>query len=88
MFNLQRFGDNDVVTTSTELKVKMGFGPDDDRTISLPNPKNDLTAEQINNAFSDVTVTKVIVGDKDAADFTGIKEAYKEEKTVRKLDLS
>lgn len=88
MFNLQRFGDNDVVTSTEELKIKMGFGSEDDRTISLPNPKNTLSAELINNVFSDVTVTKIIVGDKDGADFTGILSAYKEEKTVRKLDLT
>jgi len=88
MFEIQLFGDNDTITSSQDLKVRMEFGSDDDRLISLPNPRTDLTAADITNAFSDVTITKVVVGDKDSADFTGISEAYREDKVVRKLDLT
>lgn len=88
MFNLQMFGDNDTVTSSADLKIKMGFGSEDDRTISLPNPRANVTAQEITNAFTDVTVSKVIVGDKAGADYTGILSAYREDKTVRKLDLT
>jgi len=88
MFQLQLFGDNDTVTSAAELKIRQQFGADDDRLLSLPNPRSNITAADINNAFSDVTTTQIIVGDKDGAAFTGISKAYREEKTIRKLDLT
>lgn len=88
MFEIQLFGDNDTITSSQELKVRMEFGSNDDRLIGLQNPRSDLTAADITAAFSDVSITKVVVGDKDSADFTGLKEAYREDRVVRKLDLT
>lgn len=81
-------GANDTVTSSRELKIGTKYVDDDTRLISLKNPKTNLTEQQVKSVFSDVTVTKVLVGDKNGADFDSLYTAYIEEKSDRNLDLS
>lgn len=76
----------DITKTTKQLILVAGFADGDDRTISLDNPKSDITAEQI-NALKDRGII-TIVGDKNRAKFTGWKDARLVESTVTTLDLA
>ena len=88
MFNIQLFGDNDTVTSSREGKFNFGFEDGDTRLITVPNPKINLTAEQINDVSQFAVTNNILIGDRAGASTTGIFEAYYEEVTKRQLDLS
>lgn len=87
-FSIQLFGDNDIVTSSRELKLDYLFTDGDNRTTSLPNPKTNLNATQINSVSQTLADTQAFVGDKTGAPFSKIQSAYILETTRRKLDLS
>lgn len=87
-FDVQAFGDNDTLTSSRELKLDYLFSDGDTRTTSLPYPKTNLTAAQINSASQTLADTQAFVGDKNNGAFVKIQSAYMLETTRRKLDLS
>lgn len=90
MFNLQLFGNNDTVTSSSELKYNLGFTDGDTRILNLKNPKSGLTDSDVNavKSFFIASDTSLIVGDKNGSDFAGFISIEKIDKTTRTLDLS
>lgn len=78
----------DTVTSSRELKLEYLFEDDDTRTTSLPYPKANLTATDINSTSAVLAATNAFVGDKNNADFVKIKSAKIVEQTRVKLDLA
>lgn len=89
MFEIQRFGDNDVVTSTREGKLLVKFYDGDTRTITIDNPKNNLTAATINAFVSNnLVATQPLIGDKTGASLTGAESFKIIEKTDRKLDLT
>lgn len=88
MFNLQMFGTNDTITSSREGKLVVEFYDGDNRTISIDNPKSDLTATQINNVVNYIKENQPIIGDKTGASVVGASSYKTIEKTERKLDLT
>lgn len=68
------------ITNTHELKLLAAFADEDDRTITIPNPKANLTKTQI-EAFAEVAAP-VIIGDKYGATFTRFKKAYYFDKTT------
>ncbi len=87
-FDIQRFGDNDILTSTREGKLLAKFYDGDDRTITIDNPKNNLTATQIKAFVASMVETQPIVGDKTGASLVGAEYFKIIEKTDRKLDLS
>lgn len=85
MFNLQLF--TDTVTSSDDLKVGLKFNDADTRIITIPNPKTNLTAQTIQQAFDSDTY-KIFIGDRLGAECTGTYTAYRDETTRTKLDIS
>ena len=78
----------DKVKTVKELKLVAGFSDGDDRTLSFPNPADNLTKTQI-TATAFVNAAKaVLLGDKTGADMTGWKSAKVFESTTTYLDLT
>lgn len=88
MFNIQMFGDNDTVTSSREGKLLVKFYDGDTRTLTLDNPKSNLTATNVNNLVTFMTTNQPIIGDKAGASVTGAESFKIIEKTDVKLDLS
>lgn len=86
MFNIQLFADT--VSSSSDLKVGLKFADADTRIITIPNPRNDLTADQIREAFSDTITNQIFIGDKTGAELEGLYTAYKDDITRTKLDIS
>ena len=89
MFNLQMFGDNDTITSSREGKLVVKFYDGDDRTVTIDNPKTNLTASQVKAVVDYMIENQPLIGDKAGASITGAGDTFKIiEKTERKLDLT
>ena len=76
----------DKVKTTKQLKLVVGFEDGDDRTISMENPKSDITAEQINALKTNAIA--VLLGDKAGATCTGWRDAKVVEATTVYLDIT
>jgi len=88
-FDIQRFGDNDIVTSSREGNLLVKFYDGDTRTLKIDNPKSDLNATVLNNFVSNILVaTQPVVGDKTGASIVSAEYFKIIEKTDRKLDLT
>lgn len=75
----------DTITTRNTLVLLAGFADEDDRTVSLPNPKENLTKAQI-DAMGELAVG-VLVGDKYQAEFTRWKSAKYRRANIINYDL-
>ena len=78
----------DKITSSNELKMVFSFYDNDTRTVSIENPRSDLTAADIKEVGTLAKNTNPIIGDKGGAHVVGISSAKVVEKTNIKLDLS
>lgn len=74
------------VKESRDLKLLAGFADEDDRTLTVVNPKTGLTAAQI-NAVGEKAVG-VLIGDKYGAAFTRFKSASYVDSVVTTLDFT
>lgn len=88
MFDVQRFGDNDTVTSSYELQLVYKFADGDTRTTTLPNPRANLSSDAVITASNTLNQTQAFLGDKNDGAFDEIASAVIVSKTRRKLDLS
>lgn len=88
MFNLQRFGSNDTITSSREGKLVVEFYDSDNRTVTFDNPRNDLTAADVNAVVNYMKTNQPVIGDKTGASIVGASSYKTVEKTNTKLDLS
>ena len=90
MFDIQRFGSNDTLTSSQSLKYELGFADGDTRALSLKNPKLNLADSDVNavKSFFVASDTSLVVGDKEGADFLKFNSIELVEKTKRDLDLT
>lgn len=78
----------DKVKSVRELKLVAGFADGDDRTLTVPDPKNSLTRTNfIATAFINAAKA-VLIGDKAGAGMTGWKSAKIFESTTTYLDLT
>lgn len=78
----------DTTKSTRELKIEFGFYDGDTRTQTLENPRNDLTATDINDLAQLAVSTQPIIGDKGGARVVGINSAKIVEKSVVTLDLN
>ncbi len=88
MFDIQRFGSNDIVTTSIELKLELIFEDNDSRTITVQNPRSNVTKAEVEAVSQTLLDTQAFVGDKKGSPFSHVGSAYIISRTRRKLDLS
>ena len=88
-FDIQMFGDNDTITSSREGKLLVKFYDGDTRTITIDNPKTNLTATQIKSFVStNLVATQPLIGDKTGASLVGAESFKIIDKSDRKLDLT
>jgi len=78
----------DKIEVQNELKLKMQFADNDDRTLILEDPKANLTAAQINAAATTLKTSNVFLGDKGGAAFVRFNSAKTVSKKTIKLDLA
>ena len=86
MFEIQLFADT--VSSSREGKLVISFYDSDDRTVTIDNPKSNLTAAQINSFVEQMKTDQPVIGDKTGASVVGATSFKIIEKTETKLDLS
>lgn len=86
MFNIQRFADT--VTSSADLKFNWQFADGDTRLVTLPNPKSDLTATEVQAVIDSAVADGILIGDKAGAALAGVVQVYTENTTKTKLDLT
>ena len=74
----------DTVSTTNELIMLAAFSDEDDRTLTIPNPKATITESDI--AAINAAAANVLIGDKYGASFTRIKKATRRSTTRRKFE--
>ena len=77
----------DTIKSGSELLIECVFQDGDTRTITLNNPRDDLSATDIENLETFMQTNNIIIGDRDGFDFRNIKRAVKRETTTTYLDL-
>ena len=75
----------DSTKTTKQLKLLAGFADEDDRTITIDNPKSNLTWADI-ETFQEVS--SVLIGDKYGAAFTRYKDAKYVDTTLTEIEIS
>lgn len=76
----------DRVTNTVELKLVAGFADEDDRTLTLPNPRGDITPQQLHEL--ETLAAPVLIGDKYGAAFTRWKLVTKVYKARTVYDVT
>lgn len=82
----------DKTTSTNELKIENLFVDGDTRTITLKNPKDTITTEEI-TALETLILNgggsaSILIGDKYGGDFRRIEEVRRIEKAVTEFDIS
>ena len=67
----------DIVRQTSNLTLVLEFKDEDDRTITLDNPKASVTAANVLDVEDYLKTNDVFVGDKAGAEFRRIKSAKK-----------
>lgn len=80
----------DTITSANDVKFNVAFDDGDTRTITLKNAKTSYCTQTNGDALNEwILENQPIVGDKSGTSATtGIVDAYIEEKTTNKLDLT
>lgn len=77
----------DTIKSSSELKLESYYSDGDTRTLTVDNPKANITAADINAVATVAKNTQAILGDKGGADFVRFNSAKKTTATRIELDL-
>ena len=77
----------DTLKTSASLVIECVFNDGDTRTITLKNPRSDISSTDIENLDSFMIENHIIIGDRDSSDFRKIRKAAIRNTTTSYLDL-
>lgn len=77
----------DIVKTASILNIECVFLDGDTRTITMKNPRSNISSSDIENLETFMQTENIIIGDRDSSDFRKIKKAVKRETTTAYLDL-
>ncbi|MBQ4403673.1 MAG: hypothetical protein II857_04620 [Selenomonadaceae bacterium] len=77
----------DIVKMASVLNIECAFLDGDTRTITLKNPRSDISASDIESLETFMQTENIIIGDRDSSDFRRIKRAVKRDTTTKYLDL-
>ena len=78
----------DVVKTSLSLIIENVFVDGDTRSVTLKNPRSDISESQITDLNSFLQETNILIGDKDGATFGRIRKVTRRSSTTTYLDIS
>lgn len=78
----------DTIQSSQELKIENLFVDGDTRTITLKNPKSEITTAEITALNALMQSSQIIVGDKWGGTFGRITEVKRVTTKRQKLDIS
>ena len=86
MFDIQLFADT--ITSSSTGNLLVEFYDGDTRTVDVPDPRDDLTATEINAFVEKLKTDQPIIGDKTGASITGASKFTIVDKIDVKFDLA
>ncbi len=86
MFDIQLFADTVISSSTGSLVVEFYDG--DNRTLPVDNPRDDLTAAEINAFVETLKINQPIIGDKTGASVVGASKFTITDKVEVKFDLS
>ena len=78
----------DTITTKTTLDIELLFVDTDTRTLSIKDPKQNITSADIQNLETLIRADNLIIGDKYGSAFGSIKKAVRTTKTTQTLDTN
>lgn len=78
----------DTITSSDTLKIECLFVDGDTRTITLNNPRSNLTASEITALEQVIATNNLLIGDKYGGDFKRITKASRVRTQRTTLDIS
>ena len=78
----------DVTKTSRSLIIENVFVDGDTRSVTLKNPRSDISESQITDLNSFLQETNILIGDKNSATFGRIKKVTRRNSTTTYLDIS
>ena len=78
----------DVTKTSRSLIIENVFVDGDTRSVTLKNPRSDISESQITDLNSFLQETNILIGDKDGATFGRIRKVTRRSSTTTYLDIS
>ncbi len=78
----------DTIKSSNEISIRFSFEDSDNRLITLSNKRPNITSADIKTVGNYFKTNNLIIGDKTGAKCEGISEAYTQEQTKTKLDLT
>lgn len=78
----------DVTKISRSLIIENVFVDGDTRSLTLKNPRSDITESQITELNSFLQETNILIGDKDGATFGRIRKVTRRNSTTTYLDIS
>lgn len=77
----------DRTKTESILNIECVFLDGDTRTITLKNPRSNVSSSDIETLETFMQTNQIIIGDRDSSDFRKIKKAVKRNTTTSYLDL-
>ena len=77
----------DRTKTESVLNIECLFLDGDTRTITLKNPRSNISSSEIENLETFMQTNQIIIGDRDSSDFRKIKKAVKRDTNTTYLDL-
>ena len=77
----------DKVKQTQSLIIEVKFFDGDTRTITLRNPKSDITTSEIRELETFLETSNILIGDRDSSDFSKIKKVLKRDSYTTILDL-
>ena len=77
----------DFTKTESVLNIECLFLDGDTRTITLKNPRSNISSSEIENLETFMQTNQIIIGDRDSSDFRKIKKAVKRDTNTTYLDL-
>ena len=77
----------DIVKSSSLLNIECVFNDGDTRTITLKNPRSNVSSSDIESLESFMLENLIIIGDREGFDFKKVRKAVKRETTTTYLDL-
>lgn len=81
-------GINDTVSSTLYLQFDFGFNDGDSRKQNVPNPRFNITSNEVATLDSWMRQSNIVIGDKYGASSTGINSAVLVATERRKLDLT
>lgn len=78
----------DIITTSENLKVETLYVDGDTRTITLKNPKDAISDDQITELNAFIQANNLLIGDKTGATFGRISKVTKVSQSRTDIDLN